>query len=526
MLLVGIFAFVAYALEKPPGQDDCINETKKGTYEITLPIAIEDDADDAFIAQFSKRMQGVSDLIWKITHGQLYIREIGIRTKTSDGKIIIKKGTKNWEWLSGPNVMSGVAAQCLDPHTDEWFVNATGKAAITTLTHELFHGLFGLWDESSCRCIMLGAQIEGNEMHLICDDKTHNEGGKSCWAQLKERYPKMKHPNPAFDSKSKPPALKTTKGVLKKPPVVKEVKNLPRELSLEIGVQDAADDAFLDQFAKRMTEVSDLVWKITQGQFYIKEIKIRDNCSDGKVIIKKGTKDWDCFVGLSAVPNTAQAGPPAFGRSAMCYDAITSRWYAWSAGKPVSATLTAEILRGWTKLKYENCNCLLKPGQKPGQEIIALCDDKSHQGGGKSCWKQLLERYPQIKYPNPAFKPDSKPPAPRITKEHRKEPDAKAEQALNKKTELETAVAKYFDEIKYNNALDACNERLGLTPNDPWALYTLACVSARRMQQLDALNFVRKALENGFDDYEYMKQDPNLSNLRSTKEFQRLMEKY
>ena len=42
----------------------------------------------------------------------------------------------------------------------------------------------------------------------------------------------------------------------------------------------------------------------------------------------------------------------------------------------------------------------------------------------------------------------------------------------------------------------------------------------------DAISSLQKALANGFDDYDYIKQDPNLSNLKDNREFQKLMEKY
>ncbi|MBI5361323.1 MAG: hypothetical protein HZA48_12165 [Planctomycetes bacterium] len=286
------------------------------------------------------------------------------------------------------------------------------------------------------------------------------------------------------------------------------------EISVDIAVQDEADEAFFDQFAKRMENTSKLIWEMTQGQFYIKEIKISDKCSDGRIIIKKGAKDWDILAGPNAMGGTG----------ATCYESNTTNWYVYAAGRPPTIILTHELLHGIFKFKDENsCACIMRGTQIEGREINKICDDTGHKETGKSCWKRLLDRYDGLKYPDPAYKAGSQPPPMNTVKKHNKEFNDKKENILNKKLYLEMAGIQHLDTGDYEKALKSFQEILKLEAGEPAAWYNIACTYALMNRQKEALEAIEKAIKNGFDDIEWLGEDPDFAQLRQTPEFRKLL---
>ena len=56
------------------------------------------------------------------------------------------------------------------------------------------------------------------------------------------------------------------------------------------------------------------------------------------------------------------------------------------------------------------------------------------------------------------------------------------------------------------------------------AHYNLACTYSRLGDVGESVNNLRKAFENGFDNYATVRADPDLEYVRDSKEFERLME--
>lgn len=84
----------------------------------------------------------------------------------------------------------------------------------------------------------------------------------------------------------------------------------------------------------------------------------------------------------------------------------------------------------------------------------------------------------------------------------------------------------YMMEKKYNKALDDLKKAKELKPDSASIRYNLASVHSLMgntdygMDELDA------ALEKGFDDYESLRHDPDINNLRKHKDFKRTLEKH
>ncbi len=84
----------------------------------------------------------------------------------------------------------------------------------------------------------------------------------------------------------------------------------------------------------------------------------------------------------------------------------------------------------------------------------------------------------------------------------------------------------YMMQKKYNLALADLNKAKELKPNDPAIRYNLASCHSL-MGNVD-LGFVEldAALANGFNDYTSLRKDPDIANLRKSKDWRTTLEKY
>jgi tetratricopeptide (TPR) repeat protein len=84
----------------------------------------------------------------------------------------------------------------------------------------------------------------------------------------------------------------------------------------------------------------------------------------------------------------------------------------------------------------------------------------------------------------------------------------------------------YMMQKKYNLALADLNKAKELKPNDPAIRYNLASCHSL-MGNVD-LGFVEldAALANGFNDYTSLRKDPDIANLRKSKDWRPTLEKY
>ena len=84
---------------------------------------------------------------------------------------------------------------------------------------------------------------------------------------------------------------------------------------------------------------------------------------------------------------------------------------------------------------------------------------------------------------------------------------------------LYTKAGRIADGLKMDRKL------VRLEPENPTAHYNLACSLALCKKRPDALRSLRKALSHGYDDLDWMEQDPDLEILKGNPEFQKLLKK-
>jgi tetratricopeptide (TPR) repeat protein len=84
----------------------------------------------------------------------------------------------------------------------------------------------------------------------------------------------------------------------------------------------------------------------------------------------------------------------------------------------------------------------------------------------------------------------------------------------------------YMMQKKYNLALDDLKKAKELKPSDPAIRYNLASCHSL-MGNVD-LGFVEldAALANGFNDYDTLRKDPDIANLRKSPDWRKTLEKY
>ena len=84
---------------------------------------------------------------------------------------------------------------------------------------------------------------------------------------------------------------------------------------------------------------------------------------------------------------------------------------------------------------------------------------------------------------------------------------------------LYTRVGRIADGLKMDRKL------VRLEPDNATAHYNLACSLALCKKRPDALRSLRKAVSLGYDDLDWMQQDPDLEILKTDPEFRKLLRK-
>ena len=84
---------------------------------------------------------------------------------------------------------------------------------------------------------------------------------------------------------------------------------------------------------------------------------------------------------------------------------------------------------------------------------------------------------------------------------------------------LYTKVGRIADGLRMDRRL------VKLEPKNATAHYNLACSLALSKRRADALRSLRQAVSLGYEDYDWMSQDPDLEGLKAAPEFKLLLKK-
>ena len=79
---------------------------------------------------------------------------------------------------------------------------------------------------------------------------------------------------------------------------------------------------------------------------------------------------------------------------------------------------------------------------------------------------------------------------------------------------------------RYTEGLQVDKRLVQLRPNDPLAHYNLACSYALLKRSDHALQTLRRAVELGYRDFRYMREDRDLDSIRHDPRFRQLLREY
>jgi len=80
----------------------------------------------------------------------------------------------------------------------------------------------------------------------------------------------------------------------------------------------------------------------------------------------------------------------------------------------------------------------------------------------------------------------------------------------------------YTKNRQYEEGLKIDQKLSKLKPEDPAVFYNLACSYSLLKELKASLEALRKAIKLGYDDFSYMRKDPDLENLRQDKRYKTL----
>ncbi len=84
----------------------------------------------------------------------------------------------------------------------------------------------------------------------------------------------------------------------------------------------------------------------------------------------------------------------------------------------------------------------------------------------------------------------------------------------------------YMLQKKNNKALDDLKKAKEIKPDSASIRYNLACVHSLMGNTDYGLDELDAALSKGFSDYDSLRRDPDINNLRKSREFQKILEKH
>jgi tetratricopeptide (TPR) repeat protein len=79
---------------------------------------------------------------------------------------------------------------------------------------------------------------------------------------------------------------------------------------------------------------------------------------------------------------------------------------------------------------------------------------------------------------------------------------------------------------RYTDGMQIDKRLVGLRPTDPLAHYNLACSYALLKRPEQAIKTLRRAVELGYRDFRYMREDRDLDSIRHDSRFRKLLQEY
>jgi len=81
----------------------------------------------------------------------------------------------------------------------------------------------------------------------------------------------------------------------------------------------------------------------------------------------------------------------------------------------------------------------------------------------------------------------------------------------------------FLNEARYDRAEHHYMKALELEPGNFIAMYNMACVRSRQNRADEAFEWLQRAIDHGYDDFEWMEKDSDLDNIRKDERYQEMI---
>lgn len=100
------------------------------------------------------------------------------------------------------------------------------------------------------------------------------------------------------------------------------------------------------------------------------------------------------------------------------------------------------------------------------------------------------------------------------------------EQRPNFEASYSNRAAAFIAQKKFDEAREDLNKAHSINPNHPVVHYNFAALYSLQNQTDRSVASLDKALELGFNDFAFLQQDPDLDNVRKSREFKKVLKKH
>jgi tetratricopeptide (TPR) repeat protein len=91
---------------------------------------------------------------------------------------------------------------------------------------------------------------------------------------------------------------------------------------------------------------------------------------------------------------------------------------------------------------------------------------------------------------------------------------------------LNSLAVYYSMKGQYDRGIDYLMKELNISPENPGVYYNLACIYSRQNRLKESRYFLDKAIKKGFNDWDQLRKDHDLDNLRNTTYFDNLLKNH
>jgi len=98
----------------------------------------------------------------------------------------------------------------------------------------------------------------------------------------------------------------------------------------------------------------------------------------------------------------------------------------------------------------------------------------------------------------------------------------KQKKAIQEFETLNEQVVDYMQSGDYGKALKAINDMNNKFPAHPLVLYNMTCIYSLMDKQEVAISCLRDAVRCGWNDWKYMDNDPDINNIRDTRDYKKI----